>query len=86
METINTPYIKKYDENGKVLPLEGGKYLHNSPNRKARRSVLNNKSFTGNHKGHKLTVSGRFKYKRVVQVVVDQFGNVIKKINHFLSK
>lgn len=86
MNTVNVPYVKKYDENGKVLPIDGGAYLHKLPNRKQRRSILNNKSFTGNHKGISLTVSGRFKYERVVQEVKDQFGRVIKRINHYLSK
>lgn len=86
MTTINKPYVKQYDENGNVLPLVNGVYLHNSPNRRERRAILNNKSFTGNHKGISLTVSGKFKYERVTQVIKDQFGRVLKTINHYLAK
>lgn len=34
METLNKPYRKQYDENGKVLPLENGVYLNFSHNRR----------------------------------------------------
>ena len=87
METIiNVPYVKQYDENGKVLPLPKGGYVNEHPNRRQRRQFLQNKSFTGNHKGISLTVSGKFKYERVTQIIKDQFGRVIKKINHYLAK
>ena len=86
MNRINVPYVKQYDENGKVKPLEGGKYINEHANRKQRRSFLQNKSFRGNHKGIALTVSGKYKYERVIQVVKDQFGRVIKTINHYLAR
>ena len=86
METINVPYVKQYDENGKVLPLVNGVYLNENPNRRERRRHKSNKSFTGNHKGISLTVSGKYKYERVTQVIKDQFGRVIKTINHYLAK
>lgn len=84
-QSINTPYVKQYDENGKVLPLENGVYLHLGDNRKKRRDILQNKSFTGNHKGMALTVSGKFKYRRFVQVVTDKVTGVKKSINHYLA-
>lgn len=86
METINKPYIKQYDEQGKLLPLENGRYIHKFPNRKERRSIYKNKSFTGNHKGISLTVSQNFKYERVLQDVVNKFGKVIKTIKHYISR
>lgn len=83
---MNTPYRKKYDDNGNVLPLENGAYLNTFPNRRERRLGIKQHSFTGNHKGISLTVSGKFKYERVVQEIKDKFGRVIKRINHYLSK
>lgn len=86
MTTINKPYVKQYDENGKVLPLVDGVYLNALPNRRQRRSHLSNKSFSGNHRGISLTVSGKYKYERVTQVIKDKFGRVLKTINHYLAK
>ena len=86
METINKPYVKQYDEKGNVLPLVNGVYLNQAPNRRERMTFKRNKSFTGNHKGISLTVSGKFKYERVTQIIKDQFGRVLKTINHYLAK
>lgn len=88
-KSINTPYVKKYDENGKVLPLENGVYLHFGDNRKKRREILQNKSFTGNHKGMALNVVNNgivsAKYRRFVQVITDKVTGVKKSINHYLA-
>lgn len=86
MEQINVPYTRQYDEKGQLLPLPKGGYRNDHPNRRQRRSYLQNKSFTGNHKGISLTVSQNLKYERVYQIVKDKSGKVIRIIKHYLAK
>lgn len=86
MTTLNIPYVKQYDDQGKVKPLKNGAYLNFGENRSQRRAHLSRKSFRGNQKGHSLIVTSNSKYERVIQVIKDQFGRVIKTVNHYLVK
>jgi hypothetical protein len=79
--SVNVPYRKQYDENGKLLPLENGVYLSLAPNRKTRhkkpeRLFNNSKNFLlkvinlGGNKFCKITtILHMFKNKTVIQYV-----------------
>ncbi len=65
----NTPYVKQFDENGKVTNPIKGSYLHEFENREERRAKLQKDRFHGESKNHHLTVAKSSKYKRVRQVI-----------------
>jgi len=69
---MNVPYeIKKHG-------LLEGNYMHQESNRRERRSVKQKQVFLGNVKHISLTISGKLKYKRHVQII----GK--KRILHYL--
>ena len=69
---MNTPYVKKFDKNGKLTNEIKSVYESEFPNRKERRSKP--KRFKGNKKGISLTVVKTEKYKRVSTLI----QNIIK--------
>lgn len=79
----NEPYIKQYDENGKIAnPIEGI-IIPKFPNRRERRQHLNETRFMGNTKGVCLTVVKIGKYLRIRQPEIDKSGKP-KLIDHYL--
>lgn len=68
---VNTPYVKRYDENGVVTNPINGLYPSLGENRKARRSILNKPRFMKNSKGTHLTVTPYGRYIRTMQFVSD---------------
>jgi hypothetical protein len=81
-ETINTPYVKKYDKNGKVInPIT--MYIPDGENRKKRREKNSTHKFMNNRKGMPLTVVGKFKFIRHIQLIMCKDG--LKRIYHYLS-
>lgn len=91
---MNEPYIKQYDENGYLIPLEkkvnskgqiiasyGSKDF--GPNRKERNAKEGR--FKGNKKGVSLTVAGSFRYTRIIQEIRDKkTGLVVKRIQQYI--
>ena len=75
---MNEPYVKKYDEKGLLLNPIVKNYLHVSNNRKTRREGKQKSRFIGNGKNFPLAVYGRFKYKKVLQLLEG------KKIEHYI--
>jgi len=68
----NVPYVKITDNFGNVKnPIKGG-YLHDEPNRFARREPLHKNRFYGNGKNIPLTVLQRGKYLRHIQIAFDK--------------
>jgi hypothetical protein len=86
MNNKNQPYIKQYDQNGKLLnPLsvyENEEYESKFPNRKQRRAFKNQPRFIGNNKGTKLILIGQYKYKKAVQIVNGKDAG--KKVEHYI--
>lgn len=76
---MNTPYVKKFDENGVVTNPIIGKYKNESPNRRENRLLTKNNGprFTNNRKGIALTVLKTMKYKRLIQVVTRKVKETI---------
>ena len=64
---MNKPYVKEYDENGKLINPIKGSYVSEFANRAARRNKPNR--FRGNQKGISLTVVKTDKYKRTIQLI-----------------
>lgn len=88
MEQVNRPYVKILRADGVVHnPISGdpynGRYIHNFPNRRERRSKT--PRFRGNHKGVSLTVTQNSKYKRIIQLVEDSSKKVVSVIYHYLA-
>lgn len=86
MRGKNIPYTKQYDENGLPIPFPKDGYINLYPNRKERRMVIQKQPHRGNTKGVSLSISGNIKYHRTLQLIKDEFGRVIKTINHYLLK
>lgn len=63
------PYKKQYDENGKVLPIQGGAYINVGENRKQRRANLQKNRHRGNHKGHSIVFAHGVKFFRKIQFI-----------------
>jgi hypothetical protein len=82
-QSLNTTYVKKFDENGVLTnPIPSG-YGHVGSNRKARRKYLQKDRFVGQSKNHHLTVVGTVgKYHRRTQFIHLSNGKV-KTINHY---
>lgn len=84
---MNVPYVKKFDYKGvEINQFVNGVYASPYPNRRERRQFKNNKSFTGNSKGIKLNVSGKYKYERVLQSIKDKVTGFIKFIKHSIPR
>lgn len=87
-KSLNTPYVKTYDEKGLVSNPIVGSYPNQGDNRRTRRAKQT--PFIGNGKQYPLTVSGNQKYVRHVQIVpVKIIKGEIKggnKILHYLAK
>lgn len=77
----NTPYVKKFGADGKVINPIIGFYKNDFPNRKERRKRT--PRFIGNGKNLPLTVYREHKYLRHIQYEIDADGNA-KKILHYL--
>jgi len=81
---MNTPYVKKYDENGTVInPIIMHGLFHQEPNRAERRKDMNVTRFHGNGKNYHLTIFKNSKFKRVRQVAITKNGEV-NIILHYL--
>lgn len=84
-KSLNTPYVKTYDEKGLVSNPIIGSYPNQGDNRRARRAK--NSPFLNNKKHWPLTVSGQWKYIRYVQPIFDKVtGSITKKILHYLPR
>jgi hypothetical protein len=82
---MNKPYVKNYNaETGELINPIKRIYATVFPNREQRRRIKQAEPFMGNSKGAKITVSGKFKYRRFVQVSAG-FGKDgrIHTINHY---
>ena len=76
---MNTPYVKKLNEiTGEILNPIVGKLESPFDNRRTRRKIKNKVRFFGNKEGVSLSVFGKYKYKRVIQVVKT------KRIEHYI--
>lgn len=84
-ETINVPYVKKYNNDGEVINPIKGIYHTQGPNRKERRSDINEPRFIGNGKNYHLTVHKISKFKRVVQVAWNKTKLCYKNIKHYIA-
>lgn len=80
---MNTPYVKKLNENGEVINPIKGSYLHQEQNRKQRRLKL--ERFVNNRKTFHLTVTKTLKYARKVQEILLKDGSV-KRIGHYILR
>lgn len=80
MEPLNTPYVKQFDEAGKLLNPINGSYLNTGKNRRERRFPLQKDIFRGNKKGISLSVTATDKHERVVQRVP-----IFKGVNKILG-
>jgi len=80
---MNTPYVKKFNEDGTVSNPIKGSYLHSELNRKQRR--LKPDRFISNRKGISLTVTITLKYMRVIQSILLKDG-IIKRIGHYVLR
>ena len=78
-ESLNTPYVKQYDENGKVKN-DFKEYKSEHPNRSERREKP--KRFMGCGKNYPLTVLQTGKYLRRIQEIICKDGSV-KRIEHY---
>jgi Tol biopolymer transport system component len=86
-ESTNVPYIKTYDENGKVNNFPNGGIKNDGTNRQNRkerkfRFLNNSKSFS------MVTVKEQFKekvYKKLIQTETDKEGKR-KTIEHYILK
>lgn len=78
----NTPYIKKFDDEGKLLNPIKGSYINTLPNRHERRKKP--VRFHGESKNFHLTVIENNKYKRVKQTIIDKKTGKKKIIEHYL--
>lgn len=83
LESMNVPYVKKYDENGRVTNPIKGSLISEFPNRKERREELQKHRFYGESKNLHLTVKGAFKYLRLKQIEFTKQGQK-KVIEHYL--
>ena len=79
----NKPYVKKLNILGEVLNKIERSYMSTEPNRRERRSYLNEKPLHGCHKGAKLTILPIAKYKRVMQFEFTKTGK-LKRIDHYI--
>ena len=83
-KSINAPYIKNLDENGNCTnPITKGGYFSKGKNRKERRSENQKDRFVGNGKNYHITVIGRYKFVRILQVIRDKAGK-FKSIFHYI--
>jgi hypothetical protein len=82
-QSLNTTYVKQFDENGVLTnPIPNG-YGHVGSNRKARRKYLQKDRFVGQSKNHHLTIVGTVgKYRRRTQVI-HLPDSTTKNINHY---
>lgn len=84
---MNQPYVKQYNDQGKLINPIVGTYKSEFPTRSERRqemSLINNRPFVGNSKNHHLTVMKTAKYKRVRQETIDRETGKKKFIEHYL--
>ena len=80
-ETLNTPYVKECDENGKLVPITG--YPTIGSNRQRRRERIQKDRFCGESKNDHLTVIGSSgKYRRRRQLIKLKNGK-FKTIGHY---
>lgn len=81
---MNTPYVKQYNEVGEVInPItKKTPYLNVFKNRRQRREK--EPRFRGESKNWALTVLGRAKYYRVIQVINLKNGKT-KRIKHYIE-
>lgn len=83
MEEINVPYVKEYDSNGILINPIKGLYKNEYKNRKQRRDYLHKNRFANNKKTAQIVVIGRFKFKKLRQLVACA-NKEFKYINHLL--
>ena len=82
-KSMNVPYVKKYDENGRVANLINDSLISEFPNRKERRESMQKHRFYGESKNLHLTVLGALKYLRLKQIEFTKQGQK-KVIEHYL--
>jgi hypothetical protein len=83
--TLNVPYVKKYDENGKLLNPIKGIYLSGVSNRRKSKKFR----FMNNSKSIPLVVNQKSKYfKRLQEIVfVNKLGKLERRfIEHYVLK
>lgn len=80
---MNTPYIKRYNQDGELTNPILGARLHHEANRRSRRSKPTR--FVNNRNTFHLTVTETLRYKRVVQKVVCKDGSV-RQVGHYVLR
>lgn len=80
---MNKTYIRQFNSDGTVSNPITGSYLHSFNNRSQRRQKP--LRFMSNRKGVSLTVTGKLKYKRVIQKITLKDGS-IKRIGHYILR
>ena len=83
-QSMNVPYVKKFDANGTLTNRIKGHLFSEFPNRKERREDLNKQPLFGNGKNYHLTVVKTAKFKRVIQFEFNKDGTR-KVIEHYIS-
>lgn len=88
---MNTPYVKQYDENGKIIPFQSPvdekgnilppQYISEFPNRKKRREK--DMRFHNNRKTFPTVVAGSFRYRKRIQYAWDKENQKMKTIEHY---
>jgi len=88
-ESMNKPYVKIYDSNGKVKNeiTKNNPYITEGDNRRERREYMNEPRFIGNGKNYHLTVINKEKFKRVLQKVYYNIRKNLPFVNieHYIT-
>jgi len=85
MQSMNSPYIKMYDEKGFLTNPISEDYKSEYPNRTKRREEMNIPRFKGNNKGVSMTYSPHGTFTKENQNITLKDGSV-KIINHYRTK
>lgn len=83
-KSINTPYVKEFDENGVLINPIIGAYICGGENRKKRREHLNVKPFFGCGKNTPLTVTKFGKFLRVRNRVYNKNKEQVITIENYI--
>lgn len=72
MYATNQPYVKQFEENGILLNPINRIYQNQGRNRKQRRQKETR--FMGNGKQFPLTIFGKHRFRRTIQLIIDAAG------------
>jgi hypothetical protein len=80
---MNTPYVKRFNENGELLNPINGTYMSQHPNRRQRKSMEKGTRMFPNDKGFHMTVTPFGRYIKRYQQEVDMETGRTKIILHY---